>query len=493
MVRLSRYYSAMHLYAFPALSGVLLSLSFFPFYLWWLVCVALVPLYYFALAPERTRRELFFGGAITGVVGIGPLVYFSLGQTIMFSNAPLFTYTVQLSGIPAIFGIAALFGAMVYGYARVRTLFPMGGSLVAGVFYVLVEAILMWVFGGYYFGSLAHAVVLLPIARTLAALGGTALVSFVIIVASALVAELVRGVIERRDFATLLIAPALFVVGLFAWHGFTGNTELDRPTQTLSVAVLQPAPVSTEDLSYGREVNGVFLAPELAEALAGAADGADLVIYPFSPVDGVVYRGAPPTLSGINAAASDEAIGRWLEGTVSADTTVMFWNTLAEEEKLFDEYAFWRAGEKFSYRKQKLYLFSDYVPQWMREWGLARAPFDITAGASRGTIAVKDAGMSGLVCSELHNRPLTPQERRDTDILVAVGSDSFFPGSLVGNFSIAAAQYYAARYNMPVIRGTIDGPSALIAADGSILTSLKYGEQGMLRGEIIFPGRSEQD
>jgi apolipoprotein N-acyltransferase len=159
---------------------------------------------------------------------------------------------------------------------------------------------------------------------------------------------------------------------------------------------------------------------------------------------------------------------------------------------LYDEYAFWRAGEKSAYQKQKLYLFSDYVPSWMRSLGLARASFDITAGKQSGTVSVSGVAVSGLICSELHNRKLTPGEGR-TDLLVAVGDDSFFPGSLVANFSIATAQYYAARYRVPVIRATIVGPSAFIGADGSILASLGYGEKGILRGEIKFPGTKGQE
>src|SRR3990167_8339755 len=102
----------MRFYALPALSGVLLALVFYPFYFWWFAFVALAPLFYFALSPERTRRELFLGGALCGLIGIGPLVYFSLGQTVFFQHAPLFTFVVQLSSIPALLLIATLFGTM---------------------------------------------------------------------------------------------------------------------------------------------------------------------------------------------------------------------------------------------------------------------------------------------------------------------------------------------------------------------------------------------
>src|SRR3989344_4806675 len=481
----------MRFYALPALSGVALAVVFYTFYFWWLAFVALVPLFYFALDPARTRRELLLGGAQVGILGIGPLVYFSLVHVVLFPHSLLFTVAVQLSSIPALAAIAALFGAVVYllhgASLRIYAVWP----IVAAGLYCAVESILMWVFGGYYFGSLAHAVVALQVARLIASVGGTLLVSCCVVMVNALLAEGVRAIRAKRLSAALVASIAALVLPLSAALFTSPQSSSTTDARVLTFTLIQPATVSVQELPYGNEVEGIFIAPELEQIITGVASSADLVIYPFSPVEGVVYRGEPPIIAGIQNVARDEAVGAWLARAVPASTTVMIWNTLAEGGSLYDEYAFWRAGEKAAYQKQKLYLFSDYVPEWMRGAGLARGTYDIAVGEQGGTLAVQGVGVSGLICSELHSRTLTPAERKNTELLIAVGDDSFFPGSLVANFSLAAAQYYAARYQKPVIRATVYGPSALIDAEGNLLASLEYGEQGVLRGEFKFPGTTE--
>ena len=481
----------MRFYALPALSGVLLALVFYPFYFWWLAFVALVPLFYFVLDPARTRRELLLGGAQVGILGIGPLVYFSLVHVVLFPHSLLFTVAVQLSSIPTLAAIAALFGAVVYllhsASLRMYAVWP----IVAAGLYCVVESILMWVFGGYYFGSLAHAVVALPVARLIVSVGGTLLVSCFVMLVNALITEGVRAAYYKQTTTALWVGFAALVSVLSVALLMSSRESSSMATQPLAVALIQPAPVSVQELPYGNEVEGIFIAPELERIITEAASSTDLVIYPFSPVEGVVYRGEPPIIAGIQDVARDEAVGAWFARTVPTSTTVMIWNTLAEGGSLYDEYAFWRAEEKAVYQKQKLYLFSDYVPEWMRGAGIARGTYDIAVGEQGGTLAVQGVGVSGLICSELHSRTLTPAERKNTELLIAVGDDSFFPGSLVANFSLAAAQYYAARYQKPVIRATVYGPSALIDAEGNLLASLEYGEQGVLRGEFKFPGTTE--
>jgi apolipoprotein N-acyltransferase len=71
-------------------------------------------------------------------------------------------------------------------------------------------------------------------------------------------------------------------------------------------------------------------------------------------------------------------------------------------------------------------------------------------------------------------------------LVIAVGSDAMFPGPLSGNFALAAARLRAAENGVPVVRGNLEGPSAILGADGSVQAMLSYGETGVLRGVIAL-------
>mgnify|MGYP003393719584 FL=1 len=460
------------MYRLPIISGVLLTLAFFPFYLSPLAFVALAPLFYFVANPLYFRREIFIGGCLVGAIGVGPLIYFSLAQLTLFPDALLFTYLVRASSIPALLLIATLFGGAVVVYHMLRSSSILLNSLVGASVYLIVEVILFFISGGYYYGSLAHAVVGFPPARVFAALGGASLVSFLIAWAAALAAEVVYVWKERPRAA---LRPAAFSI-LFLCAVYAGLSVYLYPTNSaarepalLRVAVLQLAPRAAGEIPFGEEAEGEFVNPMLAFQLAHAAQEADLLIYPFSPFSGIV---SPST---------DRAIGVFLAKTVPTSTTVVVWNTIAEGGALYDELAFWKNGVKSSYRKQKLYALSDYAPWW--SFGLARSTFAISPGG-QSEVLVAGTPVGGLICSELHQPAFARQKVRESALLLAVGSDTMFPGDFSGNFSLAAAQYRAAENGVSVIRGNLLGPSAIIRQNGSVDHLLVYGTSGVVGGSV---------
>lgn len=439
------------MYRLPVVSGVLLALVFYPFYFWPLAFLALVPLYSFSQGEHRTRGEVFWGGCITGFIGIGPLVYYSLTQLTLFPEALLFTYLIRASSIPAILLIGVLFGGSVVAYRALRSPSLFFNSLIGASVYLAIEAVLFFVFGGYYYGSLAHAVSAFSPARAFAALGGVSLISFLIAWVSALAAEILFVWKKRPRHALRVVAYSLFIVG-FLYAGLVIQTALGKG-DSLRVAVIQSVPLAR-------------LTPEILHA----AGEVDLLIYPFSPSDGVV------------SSTTDRRIGTFLAKTVSASTTVVVWNTVAERGALYDELAFWRNGEKLSYRKQELYALSDYAPWW--SFGFVKSPFVISPGME-SEVRINGVSVGNLICSELHQEELARKRARASAFLLAVGSDSMFPGDLSGNFSLSAARLRAAEHTIAVVRGNISGPSAIINPDGSLQSSLPFGASGILRGEIV--------
>lgn len=435
-----------HRYALPALSGVLLALVFFPFYLWPLAFIALAPLFYFSTQEHRTVKEVFFGGCIVGIVGIGPLIYLSLAQISLFPDAQAFTFLIRASSIPTVLFVGALFGSVALSFrflhSRLLLLSPLAG---ASLYLLLVETPLFWVFDGYYYGAFSHAVVSFPPALSAASFGGAALVSFLVALTNGALAEAYAAPKRNGAWASAVLVLA-------GWGGlFLLSERLVSASGEATVTVIQ----------------GEF------EKYIEEASSADLVVFPSARSEGIV------------SASEDAAEGRRLAQAVPSETTVLLWQTVSEGDALYDEYALWRGGEKSNYRKRELYALSDdYTPAWLRAFGIEKSPYGITPGLPENFATLNSVRIGALICSELHQTELARTTAAEAPFIIAAGSDAMFPGPLSGDFSLAAARLRAAENARPVIRGNLEGPSALINADGSVQIELVYGQEGVLRGVV---------
>jgi apolipoprotein N-acyltransferase len=440
-----------HRYALPLLSGVLLALVSFPFYVWPFAFVALAPLFYFVRQEGRGSKEVFVGGVITGVFGIGPLIYLSLAQLTLFPDALAFTYLIRASSVPTALLVGALFGLLAVAVRALHLRGVLSVSLVGASLYVLfVEVPMFWVFDGYYYGALSHAVVALPGALYAASWGGAYLVSLLVVAGNAALAAAYEPATPKK----VLTAAVLLFVGWVALSALHYRHPAAPGGPELSVAVIQNS---------------------FEEGLAEAA-GAELVVYPSSLQEEAVTP------------QGDAANGAWLAG-VAGSSTVLLWQTLAENGSLYDEYALWSGGEKSQYRKRVLYMLSDdYTPAWLRALGVEKSPYAITPGAPGNAARLRGEPVGALICSEVHQVELARSTASGAPLLIAVGSDAMFPGPLSGDFSLAAARLRAAENGVPIVRGNLEGPSALIDARGSIQAMLRYGEVGTLTGTVVFSG-----
>ena len=464
----------MRRYFLPVLSGVLLALALYPFALWPLALCALAPLFYFSFDVARDKKETFFGGVVTGMLAVAPTLYWSLLQLSTQPGAEVLTYAVRWSSIFFLLLIGALFGGAVLAYRALRGRGPLLDSLLAAALYTVVELILFAIFGGYYYGSLAHALTPFPPALIVASLGGAPLVVFA--------AAWISAVLARRSWRLALgvfLALAGISVGAF-WYGqsykVTGPSlpvaVIQREPQSL-LYVTAPAPEPFGD--YGLQLL-------ISEAARGGE--AALVVYPYSPVE-AVYAGARPAIKGLRNLAPENTMGAWLKTFAPASTTVLLWNTAAERGNLYDSFDFWKDGTQQTYQKHVLYPLSDYTPPLLRPFGFSRVPYPVTSGTANAVV-VAGVRIGGLVCSELQKEGYVRSQASVSDVLLSVGFDGFCPGRYAALWALQAARLRAAENGVPLIRSHIFGPSALIWADGSVGEVLPYGAVGVLRGSITI-------
>jgi apolipoprotein N-acyltransferase len=251
----------------------------------------------------------------------------------------------------------------------------------------------------------------------------------------------------------------------------------------VSFAIIQlPYNVSINELPFGSYDGHTFSNFALEALIREASKQAEVVIYPFSPVQGSVYINADATATPTQDDVPHEVLGMWL-ADVALSSAVLFWVAAVDGHNLYDQYLLWQRGRMSEYQKQALYPLSDYEPGWSRLFGLPARHKEVAAGQG-GEFGFGKGAASGLICSELHQGALARARAKEVALIVAVGSDAMFPGELAGTFSLAAARLRAAEHSTSLLRGNINGPSALVNPDGSLVAKLEYREEGILYGAL---------
>lgn len=469
----------------PALSAALLVLAFHPFDLWPLAFVALAPLYYFVAAyPARPKKEVFLGGFITGGVFALSLSYFTVIQFKWVPEAHLFTDLVHLSFIPiGILGglLCGSFSALAYRYFRTAS--PALNMLLGAGAFTTGEMLLYWLCGGYYFAMLGYAAAPLPFVLSFASIGGAFTASFLVALVNSAVAEglaLPQSLRMRyaRD-AAILAGAVLAVYAINAWH-------LSRPVAqegSLSVAIIQ---ISSRDaVGFGGREGTRFSFPALEERLRAAGAAApDLLIYPFSPVEGALYEGAAPSFNKPVLVAPRAEFLEWTKGLLPASTTLMVWTTLYKDERFYNVFEYVRHGALVSeYVKRELFPFIDYTPRFAQRLGFYTTQIDEAPGAD-SPLTIAGVPAEAMLCSEIHKQSLAREGAGRARMLISAGSEAIFVDDVASEYSLKAAQFRAAETRLPSVRANLLGPSAIINSDGTVQSRLERGTSGVLSGTL---------
>lgn len=467
----------------PVLSGTLLILTFHPFNVWPLGFVALAPLFYFVAGFNRTKTQVFLGGLIAGGMFSFALSYFTLIQFHWLPDTYLFADAVHVAVIPITLLGGGICGLSLLAYRALRSGSPFFNALLAAAAYTFAELVLQNIFGGYYLATLAYVATPLSPLLSLAAIGGAPFVSFSIAWINGIVAESLIIWCEVRPLSrTLLTCIATFCIVFIPNYIY-----LHRPLpaeRTLTVAVLQ---MGARGQIFGSERQGNFVWDIGAAIKAAGADKPDLLIYPFSPVEGALYRGSAPAFNKDVLVASEASVGAYFKTLLPATTTLLTWNNLYANGAFYNEFELWQGGAVVSeYQKRALFPFMDYTPAWAARIGLFSTPFDEVAGAPENGLTLLGQPLGDLMCSELHDTALARQEARRAPLIIAVGSEAMFLDDVASEFSLKAAQLRAAENDVPVVRGNILGPSGIIDRFGELVTFNPSQQAGVIEAPVAL-------
>ena len=424
-----------------AASGVLLALARPPVDVGLLALVALIPLFWaWRGASPRFAALLTF---VAGCAYYGLLV----SWTWYFGAVAVVPFVVILSAY------WALAGATVARFARGGRQNP----LLLAAIWVLAEALVArWPFGGFSWGEVGYALHNFAPGRSVAALGGLPLVSFVVVAVNAALLELVLGTTNRRRFAAASLAGVVIVTAVaaaFALHPIA--------TGRLRLAILQGNNLD-RDLTSA-ELDNRYLPRshfDLARQLSGRYD---LVIFPESSLD------------------DDPRHDPWLASNLAATATRLHAAVLANavadapDGRVLNLNLFYGPDGRLvsTYAKRHLVPFGEYVP-FRNELSFVselnqQIPHDFATGKKPGFITVSGHRLATVICFEsAFGYQVRPLVKAGAQLIVVSTNNRSYRTSANSAQHVAIGQMRAAETGRPVVQAAISGISALIDAHGRV-------------------------
>lgn len=497
----------------PALSTVLLVVSFYPFDFWFLGFIALVPLFYFINFSNKIPFYKIFGaGFLVGAVFSAILSFFTLIQFHWLPETYLFTWMVRLSFIPVMIIGGVFAGAAVVLYRKFR-LGLLIDIFIGAAIWVSIEWLIYTIFFGFHFGLLAYVLHKTPLI-TLASVGGVFFISFLVVLINIFITSILlwsrynilypeiyeRGRAKHPSdnpliiffFSTkriififltaFLITGIIYEINKFYLYGEEKNTD------SASFAIIQIQ--DREGVgAFGEFQNNEFSFEKLEKLIKSVNNfKPDFIIYPFSPFNGLLSEKKEAMFFDREAIVGNfENFGKWTEKNVHFDSVFITWNNVFRKGQSYNEYNFWQSGKQIAYyQKRALFPFMDYTPDFAKRIGLYSTPFDASAGLIDQKISFGNLKISNLLCSEVDKSTLAKKDSKWANILLAIGSEAIFTDSIASNFHIIISQFRAAENNRPLIRANRLGPSAIIDNKGKILAKLDYGKEGVLFKKIEY-------
>lgn len=497
----------------PALSALLLVLSFYPFDFWFLSPVALVPLFYFInFSGNISVKKIFSAGFFVGSVFSVALSYFTLIQFHWLPETYLFVWMIRLLFIPVAAFSGLVAGAAVVLSQKIKRHYLIDIFSGAAV-WTLAEWLVNKIFSGYHFGLLGYTMHKVTPLINLASIGGVFFISFVVVLFNTFIAaillwpkyEILYPRSYKKDIALLQVKTpfkkffistrkvflaafisiaATFIIYEINSFFLNGKGVASRA----GFAVIQNKDRQNE--AFGKFENGEFEFKKL-EALIKYADNLkpDFIIYPFSPFVGLLSEQETPEVNFNKEAVvgNFNNLGKWGKKIISPKTTLITWNNVLRGKIPYNEVDFWRNSEMPAhYQKRELFPFMDYTPEFMQFFGLYTTPLDVFPGEKNQIVEIGGVKFGNLLCSEINRSDLAAYDSRNADILLAIGSEAMFVDSTAGNFHLVAAQFRAAETNRPLIRANRLGPSAVISERGEIIKKLGFEKDGLIYENVIY-------
>jgi apolipoprotein N-acyltransferase len=445
--------------------GALMALAFAPMGIWPLaiICPAWLFLAWQDAAPRRAAAMGFWFHCGTFLAG----TYWLYHSVHTIGGAPVWVALLLMLALVAIMGAYLA----LLGYVQARLL-PTAGLLrwLLGLptLWVLLEWCRGWFLSGFPWLSLGYAQIDSPLAGVAPLLGVYGITLICALLAGALV-TLLLGHRRQRLWAILaLILPCLAVWPLWQ-HEWTH--KIDAP---VSVAVVQAS--VPQDHKWSPQWRDKTL--DLYRALAIPHFGVQqLIVWPEAALPDLAHQ------------LTDYLGPLWSEARAANSDLVMGLLHFDAEKDAYYNGVLALSDEVQWYHKRHLVPFAEFfpVPAFVRSWlRLMNLPYsDFSAGAKQQP-ALDAAGqkLGVTICYEDGFGSEQLAVLNQATLLVNVTNDAWFGDSSAPPQHLEISRMRALEAGRDMVRAANDGISALIAADGTVMSTLPRFKVAVLTGTV---------
>ena len=258
---------------------------------------------------------------------------------------------------------------------------------------------------------------------------------------------------------THLLVFNLFLLISFSTPNIFENTKIDG--QIINFAIMQPStdPFKKFDINYLNNIED-----ELISLSSQASEKADVLVWPEAPL--------PYAFESARSQILVKKIEKPLVSGFFSYQEGNLYNSIINSE------------QEIKYNKRRLVPFGEYIPfeDFLR--GLI-AFFDmpmsnITQGESSQFMDVGHGIFLPLVCFDIVFGNMVRKDVKNSNYLINVSNDTWFGNSFGPYQHLEISRVRSVENNIPIIRATNDGISALIDNNGTIVDYMSKGNSGIL-------------
>lgn len=483
----------------------------FPQVAWWpLIWIALVP-WFFSLRRCSTLPE-----ALTQGFWLNFLLGFAGAFWVAYA-APRYLHLPAWTGLLFLLVHAAvhqlqlvIFAGVYWGVAKAKP----PGRFSELVTWALLYTGFDWVTPKLFGDTLGMALHESPVLVQLAAIGGSSLLTFAVIIVNlgvyaTLWEALGHGEKRRTTFArvsrpvawTALISAVLLILG--AEQGARTRRALQVHDRTLRVGIVQGS-VDEElkrkwalgDPLAARQSLAIYV--EGTQELLSSPRRPALVVWPETAYPGVFRKPESDAQLVLNAAfdrfMADKGIALAF-GAYDRDDQQDH-RVLQNGLFLVTPFADQRRDQLSPmqvYHKAVLFPFGEYVPvlgeDTVRRWLPHAARFAPGQGPRVLSIELGDGkqpvSMGPLICYEdVFSGPAVELARQGAQILVNISNDSWFGDYGLARMHLMMAKLRSVETGLPQVRATNSGYSGFILPDGEVRSRLDFGVEGSRAADV---------
>ncbi len=234
----------------------------------------------------------------------------------------------------------------------------------------------------------------------------------------------------------------------------------------VNIAIIQPSidPFNKFDNKYLNQIENEFISLS-----SQAGEKADILVWPEAPL---------PYIS--ESVRSQNLIKNIKKPLISGFFSYQdgnLYNSIINSE------------QDIKYNKRKLVPFGEYIPFESFLRGLISF-FDMpmsnmTRGDSPKQMNVGYGSFSPLVCFDIVFGEMVRKDVKSSNYLINVSNDTWFGNSFGPYQHLEISRIRSIENNIPIVRATNDGISALIDSKGTIVGYMGKGNSGILHAKLV--------